>query len=226
MPVNAPPEYYKAEEKFRSAKTQEEKIAALEEMIRLLPKHKGSEHLLGQLRAKMSKLKKEKSGKKSRSIGIKKEGDGQVCILGVSNSGKSTLLRAITNAKPKISKHPYTTTEPAVGMMDYKGIKIQIIEIPSFFTPKDMAIVRTADLAVILSTSLEDKRFVEKKLEENFIRIKSISIKPTEDAENIKKKIWSALGLMIVYPKKTKTPMALKKGSTIRDFAMRIHKDF
>ena len=82
MPVNAPIEYYKAEEKFLSARSREEKIETLEEMIRLLPKHKGTEHVLGQLRARMAKLKKQGEKKGARQKGIKKEGAAQVCLLG------------------------------------------------------------------------------------------------------------------------------------------------
>ncbi len=53
MPVNAPIEYYKAEEKYRLAKTRDEKIRYLEEMIRLLPRHHGSEKMLAQLKKRL-----------------------------------------------------------------------------------------------------------------------------------------------------------------------------
>src|SRR3989344_126865 len=93
MPVNAPPEYYRAEGKFKSAKSTDEKIVALEEMIRTMPKHHGSEAALAQLKSRLAKLKKEKisKGKKGggRSLAIVKEGDAQVCLIGLTNSGKS-----------------------------------------------------------------------------------------------------------------------------------------
>src|SRR3989338_9289658 len=134
MPVNAPYEYYKAEEKFKSAKSKAEKIAALEEMLRLMPRHHGSENVLAQLKARLSKLRKESDKKGGgRRAGVKKEGDAQVCIIGLANTGKSTLLAKLTEAKPKIAQAPYTTTRPEVGMMDYKGIKVQLVEIPSTF---------------------------------------------------------------------------------------------
>ena len=61
MPVNAPAEYFVAEEKFRKAKVKDEKIIALEEMIRLLPKHHGSENAHADLKSKLAKLRKETS---------------------------------------------------------------------------------------------------------------------------------------------------------------------
>ncbi len=231
MPVNAPPEYMKAEEKFKSSKTKEEKIAALEEMIRLMPRHHGSEAAHAQLKSRLAKLKKEtvaKSG--SRTAGITKEGDAQVCIIGFTKAGKSTMLASLTGAKPAISPHPYTTTKLEVGMMDYRGAKIQLIEIPSTFNPKYMSVARTSDLIVLASLRGQEKD-IEAVLEDNYIRVKHISVNPFADTE-IKEKIWSALGKIIVYTKSAKngkvilSPMAMAKKSTVKDFAERIHKDF
>lgn len=233
MPVNAPPEYMKAEEKFRSSKTKEEKIAALEEMIRLMPRHHGSEAAHAQLKSRLAKLKKEASAKKgSKAAGITKEGDAQVCIIGLTKSGKSTLLASLTKAKPLISPHPYTTTKPEVGMMDYNGAKVQLIEIPSTFDPKCMSIARTSDLVVIAAAKGQEKR-VEDILENHYIRVNRITADPlSEEVALVKERIWSALDLMVVYTKSSKngkpvlSPMALPKNSTVKDFAERVHKDF
>jgi len=113
MPINAGPEYFKAEERYLSAKTREEKIAALEEMIRKLPKHKGTQTLLGQLKKRLAKLKKESSvrAKAKPKFIIRKEGSAQVCIVGLTNSGKSSLINALTNAKANVGDYPYTTKE-------------------------------------------------------------------------------------------------------------------
>lgn len=229
MPVNAPPEYFKAEEKFRNAKTNEEKILALEEMISLLPKHHGSEKQLAQLKSKLAKLKKESSYKKrtGSKIGIKKEGEAQVCLVGFTNSGKSLLLSNITDAKPKIAEHPYTTTKPEVGMMDFNGIKIQIVEIPSTFDPEYMSIARSADLVVLVTDEKNKNKLIE--IVNGFNIKKFIFVNPfLEKINEIKEKIWNALELMIVYTKRgnEKSPMALPLGSTVREFTERIHKDF
>jgi ribosome-interacting GTPase 1 len=227
MPVNAPAEYFKAEEKFRSARSREEKILALEEMIRLLPRHHGSENLFAQLKSRLAKLKKEADKKGVRKIGISKEGEAQVCLLGLTNSGKSTLLASLTNAKPVISEHPYTTLKPEIGMLDYSGVKIQLIEIPSTFDSEYLSMAKGSDLLVLVTRKENEKKQIKKILEENFIRTKAIFINPfREKPSSIKEKIWDSLGLIIVYTKKSRTPMALPKNSTVRDFAMRIHKDF
>src|SRR3989344_52303 len=107
MPINASPEYYKAYAEYLNALTIEEKIRRLEEVIRLAPKHKSSETLLAHLMSRLSKLKKESEVKRKRrssSRGIKKTGDAQVVIIGIENSGKSSLLSVLTNASPKISE--------------------------------------------------------------------------------------------------------------------------
>jgi len=230
MPINATPEYYKAEEKFRNAKTRDEKILALEEMIRTAPKHKGGEHLLAELRGKLSKLKKEADKKKSaKKEGISKEGDAQVCLLGFTNSGKSTLLKKLTNALPMISHHEFTTVKPEVGMMDYRGIKIQLVEIPPTFRPSHMSIARTCELICFVIKEEKEKKELEKIKEEYYIRVKHIFVNPwKESAEKIKQRIWDSLGLIITYTKDSKgiSPMALPKDANVKDFAMRIHKDF
>lgn len=231
MPVNAGPEYYKAEQRFQNAKTREEKMSALEEMIRTIPKHKGTENVLSQLKSKLSKMRKEgeKRGTRGKAL-LKKEGEAQVCIVGLPNSGKSTLIARITSAAPKISPVPYSTQMPFVAMMDYKGVKIQLVEIPSTFEPAFMSIAKTAELIVIVARNDDERKGMESILEKYFVRTKHISMK--SDDPDAKIKIWSMLGLIAVYTKKrvkgcdSIEPMALTKGSTVHDFAMRIHRDF
>jgi uncharacterized protein len=131
MPANLTPEYKKAEEAFRQAKTREEKIAALEHMMAVIPKHKGTDHLQGDLKRKLSKLRgldEKKGGKRSDPYRVKREGSGQAIIVGAPNSGKSSLLAALTNAKPEIAPYPFSTTKPLPGMMDFEDILIQLVD--------------------------------------------------------------------------------------------------
>ena len=134
--TNQSPFYKKAEANFLSAQSDEEKIEALEEMIRECPKHKSSEKMLAQLKTRYkkfkAKLEKGKKSKKSKKQGIKKE-DMQAVIIGETQTGKSRLLSELTNAHPKIGSEfeEYTTKTPIIGMMDYAGTKIQLIENPS-----------------------------------------------------------------------------------------------
>lgn len=232
MPVNATAEYYKAESHFLAAKTREEKIAALEEMIRAAPKHKGAEAMLSQLKQRLAKLKAQNESKSARkSINIPKEGDAQLCILGLTQSGKSALLRKITNAKPKISELPYTTIKPEIGVADYCGVKLQLIEIPSSFRKEYMSIAQNCDAIVLMARNENDKKEMEKIMEQFRIRKPSCFVSFSDNVENIKEKIWNILGLIKVYTKepdkKPETkPMVLKTGATVGDAVKDIHKDF
>jgi ribosome-interacting GTPase 1 len=135
MSANLPPEYYQAEKVFRGAKTSEEKIRALEEMIRVTPHHKGTDKILGKLRQRIKKLKDQadkKSGTARRGFlyGVDKEGAAQVMLVGLPNSGKSALLDVLTNAAPQVAPWPFTTRAPQPGMMAYENVQIQLVDLP------------------------------------------------------------------------------------------------
>jgi ribosome-interacting GTPase 1 len=133
MPANLTPQYYEAEKRFREAKTPPEKIAALEEMLAVMPKHKGTDHLKAELRARLAKLSQmatKKSGAVRSTMLIDKEGAAQIVLIGQANSGKSQLLKNLTNAEPIIAEYPFTTITPIPGMMLYEDIQIQLIDMP------------------------------------------------------------------------------------------------
>jgi len=134
LPANLPPEYFRAEEKYLTARSTEEKMKALEEMLRIVPKHKGTENLRALLKRRMAKLKEEmekKAGKKGgERFYVKKEGAAQVALLGMPNCGKSTLLSSLTNARVEIANYPFTTLRPTPGMMEFNEVQIQLVEIP------------------------------------------------------------------------------------------------
>lgn len=157
MPANLPPTYYKLKHQLEAAKTNEERLSLLEEMLRIIPKHKGSEKVVADIRHRAAKLKKEPTtaggkgtAKKSYSEHIPKQGAGQVVLLGPPNGGKSQILANFTNAKPGVSPTPYTTTMPLVGMLPYENIQFQIIDTPSispdFVLPTVLTLTRNADI--------------------------------------------------------------------------------
>jgi len=232
MPINATAEYFKAEQRFSKARTTEEKILALEEMIRELPKHKGTENVLAQLRSKLAKLKKQaaKAKEKGRKeIGVKKEGEAQICLLGKTMSGKSWILQKLTEAKPQLASHPYTTTKPQIGMMNWRGVKIQLVEIPAMFDVPHMSVCRTADAIALVAKSEADKAELLELLDKYFIRKPHVFVNAwSEDPESIRQRLGSVLGMIIVYTKSPRglSAMALPAGANVRAFAERIHKDF
>lgn len=167
MPANLPPTYYKLKHQHEAAKTDEERLSLLEEMLRIIPKHKGSEKVVSDIRRRIARHKKgptEKGGKgssrRSHSEHIPKQGAGQVVLLGPPNGGKSQILANFTNAKPEISPTPYTTTLPTVGMLRYENIQFQLIDTPSimldFISPTVLTLTRNADLALPIVSLASD----------------------------------------------------------------------
>ncbi len=134
MPANLTPQYYEAEEKYRRASTPEERINALEEMLKVIPKHKGTEKLQGDIKKRIARFKEE--GKKKKSMkgydpfGVEKQGAGQVVLAGYPNTGKSSLVGALSRAKVKVAEYPFTTALPMSGMMPYKDTFIQLVDTP------------------------------------------------------------------------------------------------
>ena len=168
MPINAHPEYTAAEGEYLNAQTPEEKIEKLKKMISYAPAHKGGENLRAQLRTRLKKLqqqliKSKKTGKSSQT-GIKKE-DMQAVIVGKTNSGRSSLLKILTNSEPQIADYEFTTKKPVLGTIYYENTNIQLIEIPAIeseFYAK--GIVHTADTVLILITLLKDIEEIYAKL--------------------------------------------------------------
>ncbi|MBT3362481.1 MAG: TGS domain-containing protein [Chloroflexi bacterium] len=134
MPANLSVQYHAAEKRYREAKDPDEKIEALEEMLSIMPKHKGTDHLRADLRTRIAKLTAEtqkKGGKRASIYNIHKEGAGQVALVGLTNAGKSSLVALMTHANPDIGDWAYTTKMPLPGMMEYENIKIQLLDLPA-----------------------------------------------------------------------------------------------
>ncbi|MBQ9454670.1 MAG: 50S ribosome-binding GTPase [Thermoguttaceae bacterium] len=161
MPANLTPTYLKAEQAYRQAQSLEEEYRCLQVMLQEIPKHKGTDHLQASLKAKIAKTKKDielekSSGKKSggMSIRIPRQGAGTVVILGGTNAGKSQLMASMTNAKPKVAPHPFTTQLPQPGMMPWEDVLVQMIDTPpitpDFLEPSTYGFIRGADLALLM----------------------------------------------------------------------------
>ncbi|MFA5020272.1 MAG: GTPase [Candidatus Pacearchaeota archaeon] len=192
MPINAHPEYFAAEKAYLEAQSDEERILCLEEMIRKAPHHKGSENLLAQLKTRLKKLREKiNKGKKSRKgkAGIKKS-DMQTILIGFTNSGKSSILNTITNANSISNSSQFTTNSPVIGTLDYKGLQIQIIDLPSLKNENfDIGIVNTTDTIIEVITNINELPLIEKYIEKS--RAKKLIVFNKSDllSENEKRKV-------------------------------------
>ena len=162
MPANLPPQYFEAEKRFRLAKHALEKVAVLEEMLAIMPKHKGTDHLRAELRRRIAKLtqaSEKKAATQRTSMVIEKEGAAQVVIIGLTNVGKSQLVSNLTNASPTVAEYPFTTHTATPGMIEFENIQIQLIDTPSL-TPQSIdfwlpPMLRRAD-AILIMVDLSD----------------------------------------------------------------------
>lgn len=169
MPANLSPDFKAAEERFRQAETTEEKVMALQEMLSTIPKHKGTEKMQADIKKRLAKLKteaqrKSKGSKKKPSYIIDRQGAGQIALVGPPNSGKSSLLAAMSGASPEIAPYPFTTRMPQPGMVRYENVQIQLLDYPplstEFMPPWLLSTLRAAD-ALLIVFDLEDDDVLE-----------------------------------------------------------------
>jgi len=159
MPANLPPQYFEAEKVYRQAKTPEEKVEALENMLAIMPKHKGTDKLRAELRRRIAKFSAEaqrrpSTATKGSAYNIRKEGAGQVALVGLPNVGKSQLVSALTDAFPEVADYPYTTKMPVPGMLKFENIQIQLLDMPPIIDrearPWFSHLLRNADILMVV----------------------------------------------------------------------------
>lgn len=194
MPANLTPQYLEAEAKFKQAKTLPEKINALEVMMAIIPKHKGTEKLRGQLKSRMAKLKEELHrkptlGRGEQAYNIRREGAAQVVLLGLPNSGKSSLFSQITHAFSEVADYPFTTRKPIPGMMRFENLQIQLIDTPPIqldhVEPGLSNLIRNADGLLLILDLTEEPIFQMEVLTEELsrMRIKIVNKEPIASLE-------------------------------------------
>lgn len=238
--TNQSPEYQQAEKKFSMAQSDEERVACLEEMMRTAPKHKSSDSMRANIRTRYIKLKEKiervKKQKKSSSKPTIKKGELQACLIGLTNSGKSSILSSLTNAKPEISQVQYTTKEPIIGTLNYGEVKIQLVDMPAVESEYfDSGIANTADVLLIIINKVEDlnqilplidkaygnqliifnkfdlfseneKRKIEARLRSNKLEFIFFSSVTKENLELLKEKIFQKFHKIRIYTKQPHKP--------------------
>ncbi|HJX70214.1 MAG: hypothetical protein A2Y60_02495 [Chloroflexi bacterium RBG_13_54_9] len=190
MPANLPPQYYEAENVYRLAKTPQEKVRALEVMLAIMPKHKGTDKLRADLRRRMAKHTEETerkplTGKRGYVYDIKKEGAGQAVVVGPPNVGKSELVATLTDALPQVADYPFTTQTPTPGMMRFENIQIQLVDTPPLAEQHTESwlqnILRSADLLLLVVDLSQD---AIKQMETILAELEKLRIKPKGQEED------------------------------------------
>ena len=143
-----------------------EKIKSIQDEMAKTQINKATEHHIGLLKAKIAKLKREqeeniikKSGMKSDGFDVRRSGDATVVFIGLPSVGKSTLLNKMTKAKSTVGAFTFTTLTVVPGMMEYRGAKIQVLDLPGIIKgastgkglgKRILSVARTADLVLLM----------------------------------------------------------------------------
>ena len=163
MPTNTSPEFDRQRIIYEETEDLAQRIVELEKLLSLAPRHKGAERMKGDYRKKLATLKaqlqKKKEQDRARRGGggpeegvVRKEGAGQICLIGVTNSGKSTLINGVTNADLDVGDYPFTTPIPTPAMLTLEDINIQLVELPGVFEGSHEAGIGRQALAVARNT--------------------------------------------------------------------------
>jgi ribosome-interacting GTPase 1 len=187
MAANLTPQYLEAEEEAKKAQTAEQRLAALQKMFALLPKHKASEKLQAELKKKISAARDEVEGDKKHakkggvSYKVPHQGAGQFALVGGPNAGKSQILARLTRAAPEVAPYPFTTREPQVGMMDWQDVQVQLVDLPpvtaDFLEGYVSSMVRSADAALlVLDLGDDDGPFAAEAALERLAQAKTVLV--------------------------------------------------
>ena len=170
MPTNVSPEYKKAEEAFRSAREPKERLDCLKEMLRTIPKHKGTEHLQSDIKTRIKQLTEDLAGPKKGakrsgpSHVVRNEGAAQLCMIGPPNAGKSSLHVRLTGSHSDVGPYPFTTHLPVPGMLPYEDVHFQLVDLPpvssEFMEPWLVNTLQHAD-GVLLVIDVADPECLE-----------------------------------------------------------------
>ncbi|MFW9809673.1 MAG: GTPase [Candidatus Thorarchaeota archaeon] len=163
MPTNVSPEFDRQRIIYEETEDLAQRIVELEKLISLAPRHKGAERMRGDYRKKLATLKaqleKKREQERTRRGGggqeegvVRKEGAGQICLIGVTNSGKSSLINGVTNADLDVGDYPFTTAIPTPAMLALEDINIQLVELPGVFEGSHETGIGRQALAVARNT--------------------------------------------------------------------------
>lgn len=190
MPANLPPQAKAKWTKVMESRTREEKLQALMEFLSAVPKHKGTEKLVMQVRRQIARLREEvelekvkKRGGGGASFFVEKEGDAQLVLLGFSNASKSTVFKELTGIDVECSETPFETEKPRPGIFLWQGVAVQMVDTPSLVdsinSPRNaqvLALAHNADVIAVVLDATADPVFqlqlVERMLQERGVSVR------------------------------------------------------
>ncbi len=162
MPANLTPEYRAAEAAYRKARDPGERLGLLREMLRVIPKHKGTDHLQGDIKRRIKELSEELErpkkggGRGGPPLVIRPEGAAQIALIGPPNAGKSSLHSRLTGSGAPAAAYPFTTQYPEPGMMPYEDIHFQLVDLPAVCPERPVpwlaSALQTADASLLVMT--------------------------------------------------------------------------
>ncbi len=181
MPANLSPEYKNAQEAFRRARDPQEKLECLREMLRAIPKHKGTEHLQADIKTRIKEQGDELGGPKKGAarggpeLAIRPEGAGQVALVGPANAGKSALHARLTGSHAVVGPWPFSTKFPVPGMLIHEDVQFQLVDLPpvteDYMEPWMGGALQNADAALVVmdlsdADCVDQLEAVERRLRE------------------------------------------------------------
>jgi len=207
MPANLTPQYFAAEERYKQAKDDRQKMKALKEMLAIIPKHKGTEKLQADIKRKIARLKDEMDVKKSKgghrfSYSVEREGAAQVVVVGPPNVGKSCLISTLTGTELEVADYPYTTRIFHPAMMQYEDIQIQLVDLPplseEYMENWVSSIIRIADMMIMVVDVSRDDLLDQLETILTILERYKIKAKEWQEDESLDPIHWSFLETLLM----------------------------
>ena len=193
MPANLSPEYKAAEAAFRKARDPRERLDWLREMLRTIPKHKGTDHLQADIKRRIKELSEELEGpskggaaRSGPALVIRPEGAAQLALIGPPNAGKSALHVRLTGSNAHVAPYPFTTQYPEPGMMSYEDIHFELVDLPAIAPehpiPWIAGTLQTADACLLIVDLAEPSCVEQAQAVHAVLRGKRVSLTERWDA--------------------------------------------